>query len=98
MAVFETSAKYSHFDPLRSIYLKLYDHVVLNSIVKNEGLTDTYQSFYGCNIKLTDIYKEQGTNEILRTVYFPIYNNKKLDALLAIDINNSIFKNILKKI
>ncbi|KJG62504.1 diguanylate cyclase [Photobacterium kishitanii] len=97
VAVFETSAKYSHFDPLRSIYLKLYDHVVLNSIVKNEGLTDTYQSFYGCNIKLTDIYKEQGTNEILRTVYFPIYNNKKLDALLAIDINNSIFKNILKK-
>ncbi|SMY32526.1 GGDEF domain-containing protein [Photobacterium andalusiense] len=95
VAVFETSAKYSHFDPLRDVYLKLYDHVVLNSIVKNEGLIDTYQSFYGCNIKLTDVYTEQGTGEVLRTVYFPIYNNKKLDALLAIDINNSMFKNML---
>lgn len=95
VAVFETSAQYSHFNPLRSIYLKLYDHIVLNSIVKNEGLENTYQSFYGCNIKLTDIYKEQETNKILRTIYYPIYNNQKLDALLAIDINNSMFKNIL---
>ncbi|PTB30915.1 hypothetical protein DAT36_19785 [Photobacterium phosphoreum] len=70
IAVFETSSHYSHFDPLRSVYLKIYDHIVLNSIVKNEGLKDTYQSFYGCNIKLTDIYQEQGTNEILRTVYY----------------------------
>ena len=97
IAVFETSAQYSHFDPLRSVYLKLYDHVVLNTIVKNEGLIDTYQSFYGCNIKLTDIYTEQGTKAILRTIYYPIYNDKKLDALLAIDINNSIFENILTK-
>ncbi|PSU71757.1 GGDEF domain-containing protein [Photobacterium phosphoreum] len=95
IAVFETSSHYSHFDPLRSVYLKIYDHIVLNSTVKNEGLKDTYQSFYGCNIKLTDIYEEQGTNAILRTVYYPIYNNKKLDALLAIDLNNSVFKNIL---
>lgn len=95
IAVFEISSHYSHFDPLRSVYLKIYDHTVLNSIVKNEGLVNTYKYFYGCNIKLTDIYEEQGTSKILRTIYYPIYNNKKLDALLAVDLKNSIFKNIL---
>lgn len=95
VAVFETASDYSHFDPLRPAYLKGYDKIAINTIVKNEDLMDTYRSFYGCNIKLTDIYKEPGTNKIIRTIYYPIYNNKKLDSLLAIDINNSAFKNTL---
>ena len=97
VAVFETASDYSHFDPLRPAYLKGYDKIAINTIVKNEDLMDTYRSFYGCNIKLTDIYKEPGTNKIIRTIYYPIYNNKKLDSLLAIDINNSAFKNTLAK-
>ncbi|WP_279146321.1 GGDEF domain-containing protein [Photobacterium carnosum] len=95
VAVFETASDYSHFSPLRPAYLKGYDNITINTIVKNESLMDTYRSFYGCNIKLTDTYKEPGTNKIIRTIYYPIYNNKKLDSLLAIDINNSIFNNIL---
>ena len=95
VAVFETSSDYSHFDPLRPTYLNGYDKIAINTIVKNEDLIDTYRSFYGCNIKLTDIYKETGTDKIIRTIYYPIYNNKKLDSLLAIDIKNSAFSNIL---
>ena len=97
IAVFETASDYSHFDPLRPAYLKGYDKIVINTIVKNEDLMDTYRSFYGCNIKLTDIYKEPGTDQIIRTIYYPIYNNKQLDSLLAIDINNVAFENILAK-
>ena len=97
IAIFETASDYSHFNPLRPAYLKGYGKVIINTIVKNEGLMDTYQSFYGCNIKLTDKYKEPGTDKLIRTIYYPIYNNKKLDSLLAIDINNSMFNKILTK-
>ncbi|MEC6906506.1 GGDEF domain-containing protein [Photobacterium piscicola] len=97
VAVFETASDYSHFDPLRPAYLKGYDKIAINTIVKNEDLMDTYRSFYGCNIKLTDIYKEPGTDQTIRTIYYPIYNNKQLDSLLAIDINNAAFENILAK-
>ncbi|WP_231579347.1 hypothetical protein [Photobacterium iliopiscarium] len=92
IAVFENPANYAHFDPIRPEYLHEFDkygeNSVMHRIVKREDLIDTYQSFYGCNIKLTESYIEVGSKIKIRTLYYPIYNKKHLDALLAIDIKN----------
>ncbi len=37
--------------------------------IEREGLTNTYQSFYGCNLKLTESYIEDGSQTRIRTLY-----------------------------
>ncbi|MEC6795616.1 GGDEF domain-containing protein [Photobacterium sp. S4TG1] len=101
IAVFENPADYAHFDPIRPEYLTQFDkygeNSVMHRIVQREGLANTYQSFYGCNIKLTESYVETGSNIKIRTLYYPIYNNKHLDALVAIDIKNNILSKCLQR-
>ncbi|UKA24344.1 hypothetical protein IHC93_09225 [Photobacterium damselae subsp. damselae] len=80
IAVLENPALYGHFDPLRQEYREDYatytKNSLMNRIVRIEGIEDTYKHFYGCNIKMTDSYLEQGTNKTVRTIYYPIYNDK----------------------
>ncbi|SMY32528.1 GGDEF domain-containing protein [Photobacterium andalusiense] len=101
IAVFENPADYAHFDPIRPEYLNQFDKYGENSvmlrIVAREGILNTYQSFYGCNLKLTENYIENGSNTHIRTLYYPIYNKMHLDALLAIDIKNKVFSEFLEK-
>lgn len=100
IAVFENPATYAHFDPARTLYLESYNNYEKNSVVKRiidkEGLGETYRYFYGCNMKLTERYVEEGSNQTIRTLYYPVYNNRKLDALLVIDIKNNLLKDALK--
>ncbi|OBU18466.1 diguanylate cyclase [Photobacterium aquimaris] len=92
IAVLENPADYAHFDPIRPEYLNQFDkygeNSVMQRIVEREGLLNTYQSFYGCNLKLTENYIEDGSQTRIRTLYYPIYNKMHLDALLAIDIKS----------
>ncbi|KLV06957.1 diguanylate cyclase [Photobacterium aquae] len=101
IAVFENPAYYSHYDPLRPSYQSFFDSYDLNSvmtrIVKKEKLSKSYQNFYGCNLKITDSYTEQETGERIRTIYYPVFNNKKLNSLLAIDIKEEHIKNMINR-
>ncbi|KJG06085.1 diguanylate cyclase [Photobacterium angustum] len=100
IAVFDNPATHAYFDPARTQYLESYKNYEKNSVIKRiidkEGLGETYSYFYGCNMKMTEKYVEDGSNQAIRTLYYPIYNNRKLDALLAIDIKNNILNDALK--
>ncbi|WP_162063096.1 GGDEF domain-containing protein [Vibrio taketomensis] len=93
VAIFEHPSAYGHFDPLRKAYADRYSEYkandVMNRIIKTESLEDTYSQFYGCNIKLSEPYAEPGTDQIIRTIFYPVYNQGVLNALLAVDIKNS---------
>ncbi|WP_242511040.1 GGDEF domain-containing protein [Aliivibrio finisterrensis] len=90
IAVFQNPSTYVHFDPLRKSYDSFYKGLdndqAIERIVAKEDLKKTYQSFYGCNLKLTEKYFEESTNALIRSMYYPIYNKKHLDSLLIIDI------------
>ena len=90
VAVLGDPLYHSYFSPLRPQYSGQYDSSSLQRIIKNEGLSDTYQYFYGCNVKLTEVYTEEGTDAIIRTLYYPIYNNRNLSSILAVDIENNL--------
>lgn len=94
IAVFQNPTQYVHFYPLRKSYDIFYKGMnnedAIERIVNKESLKATYQSFYGCNLKLTEEYKEEKTNQIIRSLYYPIYNKKHLDSLLIIDIKASL--------
>ncbi|RJX66496.1 GGDEF domain-containing protein [Vibrio sinensis] len=93
IAIFENPADYSHFSPLRKEYQERYSSYqsddVVKRIVKLERLENTFDQFYGCNIKLSETYREDGSGQLVRTIYYPVYNERKLDALLAIDVKAS---------
>ena len=93
VAIFEHPSTYGHFDPLREEYAERYREYKINDvmtrIVDLERLENTFDQFYGCNIKLSEPYTEQGSNQQVRTIYYPVYNDRQLDALLAIDLKNS---------
>ncbi|MGF1724693.1 GGDEF domain-containing protein [Photobacterium nomapromontoriensis] len=101
IAVFEHPANYSHFLPLRPSYAEAFNNYyhdsVMQRIMIDEKLKDTYQYFYGCNIKLSDAYHEDMTNEFIRTIYYPIYIKKRLFSLLAIDIKESQISDLISK-
>lgn len=93
IAVFQNPSNYVHFDPMRKSYEMFYQegsHDVIEEIVDKESLKATYQSFYGCNLKLTEKYREDEKSEFIRSVYYPIYNKKHLDSLLIVDIKASL--------
>ncbi|WP_017019305.1 GGDEF domain-containing protein [Aliivibrio fischeri] len=94
IAVFQNPSNYVHLDPIRDNYEQFYktreDDNIIGRIVHNENLKKTYQSFYGCNLKLTEKYIEEGTGENIRSIYYPIYNKRHLDALLVVDIKASL--------
>ncbi|ACH63992.1 ggdef domain protein [Aliivibrio fischeri MJ11] len=94
ISVFQNPSSYFHLDPIRDSYEQFYEKIeednVIARIVDNENLKQTYQSFYGCNLKLTEKYIEDGTGENIRSIYYPIYNKRHLDALLVVDIKASL--------
>ncbi len=94
IAVFQNPSTYVHFDPLRKSYESFYkgldNEQAIERIVAKEDLEKTYQYFYGCNLKLTEKYFEDTTNELIRSMYYPIYNKKHLDSLLIIDIKAAL--------
>jgi diguanylate cyclase (GGDEF)-like protein len=99
VAVFQNPSNYMHFDPLRKQYEMFFKGLnhenVIEDIVDKKSLNATYQSFYGCNLKLTEKYIEQQTNQEVRSIYYSIYNNKHLDSLLVIDLKASLFSDMV---
>ncbi|WP_418114220.1 GGDEF domain-containing protein [Vibrio scophthalmi] len=101
IAIFEHPANYGHFSPLRKEYQERFGSYqsddVMKRIVKLERLENTFDQFYGCNIKLSEPYQEEGTEQWVRTVYYPVYNAQKLNALLAIDLKNDYIDLVINR-
>jgi hypothetical protein len=58
----------SYFLPIRDIYIKfndqtLHDSLMLDRIVKLEGLDETYKGFHNDDIRITEVYKEASSND-----------------------------------
>lgn len=81
----------SYFLPLRDIYIKfndktLHDSLMLDRIVKLEGLDESYKGFHNDDIRITEVYKEASSDEMVHSVIYPIYLNSKLVSVIIVDI------------
>ncbi|CAH0535124.1 hypothetical protein VST7929_02785 [Vibrio stylophorae] len=101
VAVLAYPAGYSHFLPLRERYKQDFtnynQNTLMVNIIERENLSHTYQHFYGCNLKISPEYIENGSEARLRTIYLPIYNNRALNAVLAVDIQQQYIADSLNK-
>ncbi len=91
---------YAHFKPLRPEYIKLNENEKdqsswIDDIVKKEDLVDTYKDFYSCNLKISEPYVENGSNEKIRSIYYPVYTNRALASLLVVDLKVGIISQII---
>ncbi|MDD9156195.1 GGDEF domain-containing protein [Aliivibrio sp. S4TY2] len=81
----------SYFLPLRDIYIKfndktLHDSLMLDRIVKLEGLDESYKGFHNDDIRITEVYTEDSSNERIHSVIYPIYLKSKLVSVIIVDI------------
>ena len=92
----------SYFKPLRDIYITfndkiLHDSLMLDRIVKLENLNETYKGFHRDDIKITEAYKELGTNEEIHSIIYPIYLEQRLVSVIIIDIKEDWNQELIRE-
>lgn len=96
----ESNVNIAHFKPLHEVNIRLNSKEISNlscidRIIDNENMSKSYQAFAQCDLKLTEPYIEQFTNEHVRSIFYPIYENKQLRAIFLLDMKASVFSSWL---
>lgn len=96
----ESNINIAHFKPLREVHVRLNAKGVsklswIDRIIHNENMAKSYQAFAQCDLKFTEPYIEPFTGENIRSIFYPIYENKKLRAMFILDMKTSVFSNWL---
>ncbi len=96
----ESNVNIGHFKPLHEVHEKLNSKEASGSswidrIVDNEKMSKSYQAFAQCDLKLTEPYVEPLTGKNVRSIFYPIYENKQLRAMFILDMKVSVFSNWL---
>jgi hypothetical protein len=96
----ESNINVAHFKPLHEVHVRLNakgisDLSWIDRILDNENISKTYQAFAQYDLRLTESYIEQFTGENVRSIFYPIYENKKLRAMFVLDMKASVFSNWL---
>lgn len=92
----------SYFKPLRDIYITfndkiLHDSLMLDRIVQLEDLNETYKGFHRDDIKITEAYKELGTNEEIHSIIYPIYLKRKLVSVIIVDVKEDLNQELIRE-
>jgi hypothetical protein len=96
----ESNINIAHFKPLHEVHVRLNSKEVsdlswIDRILDNENMSKSYQAFAQCDLKLTEPYIEQFTGKNVRSIFYPIYENKKLRAIFLLDMKVGVFSNWL---
>ncbi|WP_025822595.1 GGDEF domain-containing protein [Shewanella marina] len=105
VAAFEKSKAdnidYGYFMPMRSNYAafnKMNTQLTIGQILsRNRVEIDIYKHLERCKMKMSPAYFEDYSGEHLRTIYYPVYINKKAQTLLVIDIKESFIHDFIQK-
>ncbi len=92
----ESNANTAHFKPLHEVHRVLnyefgFDTNGISRILNNENMPTTYQAFAQCDLKLTEPYIEQFSEQKIRSIFYPIYVNKEISAMFVLDVKASMF-------
>ena len=98
----ESNINIAHFKPLHEVHVRLNSKGVsdlswIDRILDNENMSKSYQAFAKCDLKLTEPYIEQFTGENVRSIFYPIYENKQLRAMFLLDMKSNVFSNWLNE-
>ncbi|WP_318434748.1 GGDEF domain-containing protein [Photobacterium leiognathi] len=96
----DTTANTAHFKPLREVHIDLnsqglHDENWIERIMENENLSYPYNDFSKCDLKLTENYIENFSNEKIRSIFYPFYENRKLIGVVLIDIKHKFIENLI---
>jgi hypothetical protein len=92
----------SYFKPLRDNYVSfndksLHDSLMLDRIVKLENIEERYKGFHEDDIRITEVYKEQWTNERINSIIYPVYLDTRLVSLIIVDLKEGLNDCIVEK-
>ncbi|MUK41409.1 diguanylate cyclase [Aliivibrio fischeri] len=97
-----TDSNTAHFKPLREIHVNLNSEMKCNRnwidrILINEKISSSYYVLSQCDLKLTEPYIENISDQKVRSIFYPIYVNKKLTAMFLLDMKETVFTSWLNK-
>lgn len=86
----------AYVKPLGDVHIDLnsrykFDENWINRILENEKMSKNYQAFSQCDLKLTEPYIEMHSSKKMRTIFYPIYVNKSLEAMVLVDLSHTMF-------
>ncbi|WP_318503477.1 GGDEF domain-containing protein [Photobacterium leiognathi] len=97
----DTTGEVSHFYPLRGAYTALDGNYnpknLIARAVLDENIDESYKIFNKNNIRLTEPYLEKGTGEYIKSILYPVYIDKKLQALIIVDFKNELIQSNISK-
>ncbi|MDD9177291.1 MULTISPECIES: GGDEF domain-containing protein [Aliivibrio] len=91
-----TNVNNAHVKPLGDVHIDLnskykFDENWINRILENEKMLERYQAFSQCDLKFTEPYVEKYSLQKIRTIFYPMYVNKSLEAMVLIDLKDDVF-------
>ncbi len=92
----------THFLPLREAYISLDEsrhsrNSWISRTIAGESIDKSYRIFNENNVRLTEPYYEKGSSEYIRSILYPVYIDKEIQAIIIVDFKNALIETCINK-
>ena len=102
LSLVQKNGQYGYFTPYRPHY-----QAILNSLAKDPeslGILKKYhlaeefdESLLFCDIRTSEVYKEEYSHQQMLSIFMPIFDKKKVSALAIVDLNSDFIAYKIRK-
>ncbi|WP_178091228.1 GGDEF domain-containing protein [Plesiomonas shigelloides] len=102
LSLVQKNGQYGYFTPYRPHY-----QAILNSLAKDPeslGILKKYhlaeefdESLLFCDIRTSEVYKEEYSHQQMLSIFMPIFDKKKVSALAIVDLNSDYIAYKIRK-
>ncbi|AVQ88541.1 hypothetical protein C7R88_15505 [Plesiomonas shigelloides] len=102
LSLVQKNGQYGYFTPYRPHY-----QAILNSLAKDPeslGILKKYhlaeefdESLLFCDIRTSEVYKEEYSHQQMLSIFMPIFDKKKVSALAVVDLNSDFIAYKIRK-
>ncbi len=96
------SGEVTHFLPLREAYISLDEtrhnrSGWISRTISDESIDKSYRIFNENNVRLTAPYYEEGSGKYIRSILYPVYIDKEIQAIIIVDFKDALINSCIHK-
>ncbi|MZG82864.1 hypothetical protein E5N05_20285, partial [Photobacterium sp. CAIM 1938] len=96
------SGEVTHFLPLREAYISLDEtrhnrSGWISRTISDESIDKSYRIFNENNVRLTAPYYEEGSGKYIRSILYPVYIDKEIQAIIIVDFKDALISSCIYK-
>lgn len=102
LSLVQKHGEYGYFIPYRPHYQTILNSLANDpqslEILKKYHLTEEFDdSLLFCDIRTSEVYKEEYSNQEMLSIFMPIFDKKKVSALAIVDLNSDFIAYKIRK-